>query len=272
MEAQSLLLLVGNILRAQFPGVLSEPKAFGSEADFLAQTSDQRNIVVEVKQGTADADRVRQALFQIGRYRELLGADTALIVFEQVPPEITFDVEIPTDAADVHVVELSQLQDVLDMLAGRSVQSASGRRSGRVLAVALPPGHDSQVVMATAIAPIAQEFHPRLTGITTVASAQTWQSGDIRRVLRDCWAVLIDLTDADPDILFVFGYSLGLNRRVIALSRGDVPSPAVNLKIVRYDMVNLELLKQQLRKELGRVLPAASYPMGQATSSPETPH
>jgi hypothetical protein len=234
-----------------------EPSLAGVRPDFLAEMPDGRRLVIEVKnRSNPSLLEAVDGLTQAVHLRELTGADDALVVFPE-PTEA-----LPSAAG---VVGLAQLESYLRRLIAPSKPprahppsrpSPSATASRRTVFASMPfKAHYDDVYW------VAMTAGAEAVGASCVRVDRADFDGDIpskiKELIESSIAVIADLSESNPDVLFEVGYA----RRhgcpcvqICSTSLEELPFNVRNISTLRYASGQIHALRQPLIDRLRAVL------------------
>ena len=207
VDEEDLLARVDNALRSAHLRFDREPAIGGLKPDFVVYGPDQRAIIVEAKSWSTETGNIHRALDQIERYKNATGLDSALIVLAAADP-----------STSPGVVAVDGLLDAIEKEFRKP--AASVRKSKPVAAprktvfAAMPFSSEYDDVFFVAMAYAAEK-----NGAACVRIDKEQFSGEvvdkIRSLIRESAAVICDLSEARPNVLYEAGFAHALEKPTI---------------------------------------------------------
>jgi hypothetical protein len=223
----------------------------GVTPDFVVQAPDGRVMVVEVKAWQKAPGFRNRAAHQVGLMKEALDADLALVVIDTLER---------SDVAE-GVVTVDRLVPVLQEELARSAR----RPSGRVMVPTRPRRH------VFAAMPFDQRYDdtyyvamvPAVKAVNAVCKRVDGEefAGDIvaeiQKLIRGSVAVIVDLSEANPNVLYEAGFAHGLRKptiHVCSTPLSELPFDVAHWNTITYHAGRTHLLKDPLARRLQATL------------------
>jgi hypothetical protein len=229
-----------------------EPFIGGVRPDFIVYGPDERTIVIEAKStqswqpGTGVINRAEN---NTNHLRDLTKADNALVVIG----------DLKRNYVEKGAVNLDGLEEALAEL----LEKRKRRRKGIELApntktifAAMPfaPKYDDTYFVAMA-------FASTVVNATCIRTDQYEYTGDIvdeiKAQINRSSAVIVDLSESRPNVLFEFGYSHGLGKPIAVVCSSpidELPFDIRNWNAIEYNIGQTTRLKNKLAKRLEAIV------------------
>jgi hypothetical protein len=232
----------------------------GHVYDFAVQTS-ARTIYVEAKSWEAVKDKHRWAK----RYVEILseaakGQQVFVVIRGLDRPEL--EKGVTNEEQLVEVLRAAILHDIGSSQVRRTASSGTALKLGvplktsKIIFAAMPFAHEYYDVYALAMEPAAEKVGAVCVRVDEEEFEEDIPT-EIRRLIRLSIAVVADLSDSKPDVLYEVGYARAFNRKTVQIcSTGldDLPMTVRNRNTIRYSRTEIHKLKQKLERRLKKVL------------------
>lgn len=227
----------------------AQVSAGGVRPDFLVQGPKGQLVVVEAKSWDAKPGFVSRAGNQAKLYQQASGADGAILVLSS----------LKRNRLSEGVVTLEGLVDALNKEFDKPGKQkiAQDIQSGKqIIFVAMPfaPEYDDAYFLA--MAPAAKKI-----GAACDRLDQKEYTGDvvarIHQSIKDSVAVIADLSESKPNVLYEAGYAHALNRTTIHIcstSLSDLPFDVRNWNTIIYKKGQVHLLKGKLESRLRAIV------------------
>jgi hypothetical protein len=229
-----------------------EPFIGGVRPDFIVYGPDERTIVIEAKStqswqpGTGVINRAEN---NTNHLRDLTKADNALVVIG----------DLKRNYVEKGAVNLDGLEEALAEL----LEKRKRRRKGIELApntktifAAMPfaPKYDDTYFVAMA-------FASTVVNATCIRTDQYEYTGDIvdeiKAQINRSSAVIVDLSESRPNVLFEFGYAHGLGKPIAVVCSSpidELPFDIRNWNAIEYNIGQTIRLKNKLAKRLEAIV------------------
>jgi hypothetical protein len=190
----------------------AEPRVGGLRPDFVATGSNGATVVIEAKTWAADAHHLERARRQADGYRIATGAEAALVVLPVAPSAGT-----PSG-----VLGVSQLASWLQYF-GHDTGKAPPDKTPTVPAASSTPFTVFAAMPFSSayddVYLVAMSYAAEQIGATCVRVDHEDFTGDIvteiRRLIAGSAAVIADLSEAKPNVLYEVGYAHALGRPTV---------------------------------------------------------
>ena len=219
----------------------------GLELDFLVSGPSGQRVVLEAKAWSPRQGNTARAKEQASRYAEAVGADAAFVVLPEMSRNYVSD----------GVVELSRLVVALDEFFEKSGPGKHMRlkKTENVVFAAMPFDRKYDDTFFVAMVPAAEEI-----GAACNRVDKSEFSGDIvdeiRNMIELCSAVIVDLSESKPNVLYEAGYAHALNKPVVHVCSSplkDLPFDVRNWNTLPYELGQTSALKGKLKKRLSKI-------------------
>ncbi len=228
-----------------------QPSIGGLRPDFVVYGPEDQKVIVEVKVWSPGGGNTARALEQVERYREIAEVDDAFLV---IP-------ELKKNYGTRGVVNPATLLASLDAALKKRKRKRPGRTkkvppSNRLVFAAMPFSREYDDTYLVAMSYAAKK--------ATAACARvddTEFSGDIieeiKRLINESIAVIVDLSDSKPNVLYEAGYAHALGKPAVhicstPLSR--LPFNVRNWNTIDYNIGQTSLLRKPLASRLCAVI------------------
>jgi hypothetical protein len=228
----------------------AEAAVAGVRADYLIETKDGRRAIIEVKANARPTVLdIADARADAARLAEVVGAEFGLAVF--AIPHLVVD-----------AVGVTGFRDVEKALTTAPPSSPSGRPAPEVMPgakavfAAMPFAAEYEDVYFVAMVDAA-----RAVGAACRRLDREDYAGDIVQRLTEliagCDAIIADISDANPNVLYEVGYAHALGRPAIHICSTPLtalPFDVRNWNTIEYAKGQTHALRQQLTDRLRGVL------------------
>jgi hypothetical protein len=240
-----------NTVLKDLPGkVQIDPTLQGVVPDFLVQAPDGRTLIVETKDWAGTKANLRRAESHAQQLKVTTGADASFVV---LPGK-------GTSRPELGVLFQEELDDVLR----EELASTPTPRRRRMMAVLRKP----LIFVAMPFQPQYDDvFSIAIVGSARVAKAackrvdQEDYSGDvvekIQSLIRQSAAVIADLSEARPNVLYEVGFAHALRKPTVHISSTPLdrlPFDVRNWNTIPYEQGQTNKLKPTLTKRLKAAL------------------
>lgn len=226
--------------------VESQPTMSGIRPDFLVRTPDNRRIVVEVKGWEAHPGFAARAASQAEHYAKLLDADGSFVVLNQLKRNYSGNV-VTADGLVPAIERFLQKPTERTRKRGRKRKQTS-----KLVFAAMPFKPEYDDVYFLAMAGAAKEVgaackrvdHEDFAGDVVV---------EIKRLIRSCHAVIADVSESRPNVLYEMGLADAMGKPVLQICStplAELPFDIRQNKTTTYVKGQVHLLKSKLTKWL----------------------
>lgn len=239
-----------NLKNAGIPFIRDIP-AGGLPLDFLVVGPDGSKIIIQAKSWEKVPGFRRRAIEQARMVQKAAGAEHALLVVEH----------LQRSRSSQGVVTAEKLVDVLHgLLAGTEVfaqvdEQVPGEKPDMIFA-AMPfdPKYDdvyfvAMVYAAETIGAVCQRVDREPFGDDIVSQIKT--------MIEESLAVIVDLSESKPNVLYEAGFAHGLGKKTIHICStplGDLPFDVRNWQTLKYELGRTYEFREQLAEQLRGVL------------------
>lgn len=247
--------IVSILTGANIPFV-KEMAVGGLRADFVVFTPDGRKIIIEAKSWQKQPGFRQRAIVQARLYQETAGADHALVVVEHLQRSRISEGVV---TADRLVEALSTFFSGHQFVQVDQESINQTNPEGTVFA-AMPfdPRYDDVYFVAMAYAAEA-------IGATCLRVDQQSYSGDIvnkiMTMIEDSIAVIADLSESRPNVLYEAGLARGLGKKSIHICSTplrDLPFDVRNWNTLKYNVGQTFEFRESLANRLRSVIERGS--------------
>jgi hypothetical protein len=283
------------LLKERF-NVVAEPAINGLRPDFLVRAPDGRSIIVEAKSWSSTPRNITRAAHQLQYYKKLAGADDAFIVISNLKKSdfrrgIISIKDLPKAIRKQPAQAQKKAPRKRKARAFKRHAMAKrkgGIRKGRSRAVAVPAHSNQSTILFEermppkniilearkrifAAMPLAEKYDDVYFVAMRYAADQIGAvceridneefAGDIIREIKDrikrSIAVIGDLSESNPNVLYEVGYAQGLNIPTVHICStplSELPFDVKPWNTIRYNIGQTHLLKDKLVDRLKAVL------------------
>jgi hypothetical protein len=226
----------------------TEPAIGGIQPDFLIHSPQGNTVILETKSWLPDDSSLSRAVDQVKMYQALTGADRAFIVFEGL------NKGRPKDGVlAVHEL-ISNVYDALkEPPQGKQRVSSEAEKT---IFAAMPFAKKYDDTFFLAMAPAAEA-----AGVVCKRIDQEEYSGivvtEINRMISESSAVIIDLSDSNPNVLYEAGYAHALKLPAVHICSSPLDNLPFDVKpwnTMQYNLGQVNELKGKLERRLKKVL------------------
>lgn len=250
---------VRNLLSDAGLSFLEQPRAGGLRPDFLVTREDGSLVVLEIKTWKTTPDNVARAAHQAELYRSATGADRAFVVFPDLPStgavEGVVDLRTLASAFQVEPTPTGHYSGAARDLKSLSPAGRRPRRRDRVFC-AMPFSADYDDVYFVAMTHAAKSANATCERIDKEEFVGDIVAEILKRI-RASVAVIADLSEARPNVLYEVGYVHALGRPIVHISSTpikDLPFDVSHWNTIKYEKGQTTRLKSGLAKRLRAVL------------------
>ncbi len=246
-----------------------DPEIEGLRLDFLVHGSNGQSLIVEAKSWWSPSSGVGRAIKQAQHYKQVTGADHALLVVDSHKRGKLGPGVVGLDALLAEItkafgpgVARAKSAAYTSRATRRSHKKANSRST-------LAPTSAQKRAKPNVFA--AMPFSGRYDDTYFVAMAHAAKkcgavcervdqgdfSGDIaeeiRRLIRSSAAVIVDLSESKPNVLYEAGYAHALNKPVVHIcstSFDDLPFDVRNWNALQYEIGRTAALRSPLARRL----------------------
>lgn len=249
-----------NLLRKAGIRYRRQPSIGGLRPDFLVAGPHGEKVVLEVKLWDPRGGNTARAVRQAELYRKATGADRALIV-------------MPNSKKNYRRKGVVKMEAVVPTLQRWFHASPAGKRKavGRKRAERERRGQPAADRMVFAAMPFSREYDDTYFIAMSHAAEQVGAeckrvdrkefSGDIveqiKRLIRSSAAVIVDLSEAKPNVLYEAGYAHALRKPVVHICStplSELPFDVRNWNTIAYRRGQTALLREPLARRLKAVM------------------
>jgi hypothetical protein len=244
------------------------------QPDFLIQTPDGRSIIVDAKNSPPTESNIRRAIHQVQLYQEAIGADGAVVVLKDLEPGR------PAEG----VVGEQGLADLLSGMLQRMLQPLNWGRPHSSKAPAfgkvprrnetnprLVPSPTASKRAIFAAMPFSDEYDDTyfvamahaadsLGAVCRRVDREDFEGDivdEIQKLIRQCVAVIADLSESKPNVLYEtgFAHALGLPTiHICSTPLDQLPFDIRNWNTIEYLRGQTYSLRDVLARRLASLL------------------
>jgi hypothetical protein len=222
----------------------------GVRLDFVVQAPDGREIVVEAKAWEQSRGFRNRAIHQARSFKEILGADEAFVVVQGLERSRVSEGVVTLDRL------VSALQEELDKREGPKKARAAIRAPEDTVFAAMP---FDEAYNDTYF--LAMSYAAESVGAVCERVDQKRYSGDIvemiKSMIRECKAMIADLSEANPNVLYEVGYAHGLGKptvHICATPLSELPFNVSQWNTLKYTFGNTWEFREDLASALKSAL------------------
>jgi len=248
-DEAELLARIEDALRGAHIKFEREPSVGGLQPDFVAYGPHGELVIVEAKSWPFDGDTMKRALDQVERYKEATGIESVLLVLGA--------------GGEVGGAGVVAPEGLLDAVRNEFRKPAARRERAKPLHVprktvfaAMPFSAEYDDVFFVAMAYAAEK-----NGSTCVRVDREEFSGEvvdkIRTLIRESTAVICDLSEARPNVLYEAGFAHALDKPTIHICStplSQLPFDVRNWNTMAYAQGRTVHLRDPLTARLKAVL------------------
>ena len=221
----------------------------GLRADFVVRGPDDRLIIIEAKSWDPKPGFTARAVQQARLYQEALRADAALIVLDELKRNM------PSDGVVTINGLIPALKAELEKPRKRRARIETGEGRPTVFA-AMPFSHEYDDVYF-----VAMSFAAESAGaVCTRIDRQEFEGDIVERIkksIEECIAVIADLSESKPNVLYEAGYAHALKRPTVHICSTrleDLPFDVRNWNTIEYKKGQTHQLRKALARRLRSVM------------------
>jgi hypothetical protein len=265
-----------NLLRDAHISYRRQPSIGGLRPDFIVTGPRGEKVLLEVKMWDPRGGNTARAFRQVQLYKKATGADQALIVIPDLKKNYKRRGVIKMDAVLPALQKMFKLPQEGEPAAparpptepagAKKPEGAAPRRAPRP---APEPASSKRMIFAAM--PFAAEYDDTYFIAMSHAAEQVGAdckrvdlkefSGDIvteiKRLIHSSVAVIVDLSEAKPNVLYEAGYAHALKKPTVHICStplSDLPFDVRNWNTIAYNRGQTALLKEPLTRRLKAVM------------------
>ncbi|MGD2158341.1 MAG: hypothetical protein PVG14_18855 [Anaerolineales bacterium] len=223
----------------------------GLQPDFLIHSADDRKFIIDVKAWDRfDGFRTRAA-HQSDLYKDSLGVDEAFVVVDQLKRSSVAEGVVTVDKL------IPAIKDAISKRAPSSgeIKTISKVRKSHVFA-AMPFDAKYDDVYF-----VAMRYAAEKNDAVCIRVDQLEYSGDIvseiHKQIRRAIAVVADLSESHPNVLYEVGYAHALKKPTVHICStplGELPFDVAHWNTIQYRQGQTHLLREQLANHLNNLI------------------
>ncbi len=251
----------------------------GVQPDFLIQTPDGRSIVVEAKSSPPTETNIRRAIHQVRLYQDEIGTDGAVVVLKGLEPGRPAEGVVAEQglvdllSAMVQHRSTSQTREVArDVRSPSSETLTFGKLPGtKESKPRLVPRAIASTLSIFAAMPFASEYDDTyfiamahaadsIGAVCQRVDQEDFEGdivGEIEKLIRQSVAVIADLSESKPNVLYETGFAHALGRPTIHISStplDQLPFDVRNWSTIVYSKGQTWSLRDVLASKLASVV------------------
>ncbi len=242
---------ISKVLQSTSYTIEREPFVGGVRPDFVVHGPGGQVIVVEGKVWDKNKARTDRAARLAQRYRGITGASNSIVVLDG----------LNRDYPGKGVVSIKGLPKVLDRYfeesAGQPPPVLETKKvNQRTVFAAMPfeeKYDDTFLVAMTYAAMMCRVACVRMDRYEYVGDVVV----EIKRQIDESCAVIVDLSESKPNVMFELGYAHGRNKPIVPISSSslnELPFDVRNWNVIKYSLGQTVALRKPLSKRLKAAL------------------
>ena len=228
-----------------------DPSIAGLRPDFVVEGPAGQRVIVEVKAWDPVGGNTARALSQAEHYRRLTKADHAIVVLPELKRNFKERGVISTDAL------IETLNLYFETPHRRRAKLALSRpRSSGIVFAAMPFDREYDDTYFVAMSYAAEKVNAACKRVD-----RSEFSGDIveeiKRLISISIAVVVDLSESKPNVLYEAGFSHALKKptvHICSTSIGELPFDVRNWNTIPYRRGQTSALREPLAQQLAAVI------------------
>jgi hypothetical protein len=260
-----------NLLREAGIPYRRQPSIGGLRPDFIVSGPHGEKVVLEVKMWDPRGGNTARAFRQVQLYKKATGADEALIVMPDLKKNYKREGVVKLDAVIPALRRIFNLPAEDEQKRKLPITEGKPRieKDRRPVQPAVSPAPARRTVFAAM--PFASEYDDTYFIAMSHAAEQVGAeckrvdlkefSGDIvteiKRLINASAAVIVDLSEAKPNVLYEAGYAHALRKPTVHICStplSDLPFDVRNWNTIAYRRGQTALLKEPLTRRLKAVM------------------
>lgn len=228
-----------------------EPSIDGLRPDFIVYGPKGQKVIVEVKVWNPRGGNTARALEQVERYREIADADDAILVIPELKKNYRARGVVNPDTLVASLVATFQKRKRKRPSRTKKVQP-----SNRLIFAAMPFSREYDDTHLVAMSYAAKEVNAACERVDDMEF-----SGDIveeiKRLINVSIAVIVDLSDAKPNVLYEAGYAHALRKPTVHICStplSELPFDVRNWNTINYNIGQTSQLRKPLARRLRSVI------------------
>jgi hypothetical protein len=227
----------------------AQPCIGGLRHDFIVYGPYGRSVILEAKQWIRKSECISRALEQSDRYKVATDSSSVLMVLP----------DIGNSYVEEGITDINNLADVIKKQLQSTMMPASLKPiscRSKIIFAAMPFSNEYDDTFFVAMVPAAEEL-----GAVCIRVDNEEFSGDIvsqiQSLLRESIAVIADLSDAKPNVLYEIGYAHALDKpiaHITSTSPGLLPFDVRNWNTILYEKGKTHALQNALVERLRAII------------------
>ena len=250
----ALAMAVEDVLRSARIDFQREPALEGLRPDFVVQGPQGQLVVLEIKHLSDAPDLAERLHQQMAMYREATGATAALAVVDLVSPPGSAESVIGVDGL------VDALSDVWRSAAAPSASTPPVNEHRPTVFAAMPFEASYDDVFFVAMRYAADEVGAVCRRVDLEEFSDDIVT-EIKSVIHESVAVIVDLSEGKPNVLYETGFAHALNKPAVHISStplDELPFDVRNWNTIEYQHGRTTQLRERLAARLRAVLPASA--------------
>jgi len=228
-----------------------EPAIGGLRPDFVVKGPQGELVVIEAKAWNPRGGNTARALEQVEHYQKATGADGVFLVLPDLQKNFETKGVVSPDAL------VSSLRNFFEKTRLPSPRTPTSRQSAdRIVFAAMPFDREYDDTYLVAMSYAAEKVDAACKRVDS-----TEFSGDIveeiKRFIRDSIAVIVDLSEAKPNVLYEAGFAHALKKptlHICSTTLSELPFDVRNWNTLAYNRGQTAKLRDPLSRRLRSVL------------------
>lgn len=249
--------IVESDLVAEIESVLSnermsfqiQPSIGGLKPDFVVYGPNGRRVILEAKNWTSESGYLSRALQHIKYFKDNTGVDAVFVVLRSAKSEHT-----PVGVTDLKRLVWA-IKDEFNKPEETKERKPLSFKNKTVFA-AMPFSENYDDVFFVAIAPASEEI-----GAACIRVDKDEFSGDIvariKKHIQESIAVIADLSESRPNVLYELGYAHALGKPVVHITStptNELPFDVRNWNTIKYEPGRTHKLREVILKRLQSII------------------
>lgn len=244
-------------LSAEIEAVLSkekmafqiQPSIGGLKPDFVVYGPNGRRVILEAKNWTLEPGYLSRALQHIKYIKSRTDADAVFVVLKSAK----------SDQIPIGVTDLNKLTNTIKDEFNKPIESKERKPlsfKNKTVFAAMPFSEKYDDVFFVAMAPASDEI-----GAACIRVDKDDFSGDIveriKKHIEESIAVIADLSESRPNVLYELGYAHALGKPVVHItstSTSELPFDVRNWSTLKYEVGRTHKLREILSTRLKSIL------------------
>jgi hypothetical protein len=224
----------------------------GIQPDFVVRAADGRTLVIDAKAWDKTSGFRNRAAHQVELYEDFVGADRAFVVVDSLERSRVNEGVVTPDRL---VTALKQEIAKESLSEGKRVRIQQPPVPHVFAAMPFDPKYDDTYFVAMAYAAES------IGAVCKRVDGEEFSGdivGEIQALIRSAIAVIVDLSESSPNVLYEAGYSHALDRPTIHICSTplrELPFDVAHWNTIRYRRGQTHVLKTPLARRLTAMAP-----------------